>query len=244
MTQFTLVAVLLFAFISPCVAMGEGKEATSQILTSFPELTSLKLEEVGITIYYNPKSSEVLSDKPSQPTESNEEEPPVFHPLRSQLLGEKKGSFLIACDNGASDDPGCAILKEEGGNQKEVSKKIWGLIFIFPGDGSIYAEGHMNTMFNERKKYAWKNNAFSEVKQPYKYVGLDSTTKTAVTLVSSPSDKEVVATLPKGSPVTVLLNEGDHYLIKTPFGVLGWLTIQEGSMEENSPIKGIYYAGD
>lgn len=51
------------------------------------------------------------------------------------------------------------------------------------------------------------------------------------------------AVLPKGSTVTVLVNKGDNYLIKTPFGLLGWLKIKGGS-QEDTPILGIYWRGD
>jgi hypothetical protein len=41
-----------------------------------------------------------------------------------------------------------------------------------------------------------------------------------------------------------VLNEGeDWYLIKTPFGLVGWLKIEDFSQEADT-IEGLYFRGD
>ena len=80
-----------------------------------------------------------------------------------------------------------------------------------------------------------------EVKQPFYYVGLESTTRTRITTYSDTTHSRAVGTVPADTPVTVLVNLGQHYLIKMPYGLVGWTRIPRGY---DAPIRGIYFAGD
>ena len=212
-------------------------------MAAFPGLQQLRLKNEDITLYYDPALSQVLNDAHPEATIHANEGISVSRPLRTQLLGDGKGYFTIDCDAGESQDPGCNIQLERNGKLEPVIH-IPGLRFYFPGNGNIYVSGHNNTMFNARKKYQWRNGTFVEVRQPYSFVGLETTTKTAIEIFSSQDLKQVVASLPKESPVSVVLNEGEHYLLKTPFGLLGWIKIPVGASQDESPIVGIYFAGD
>ena len=97
-------------------------------------------------------------------------------------------------------------------------------------------------MFDQRKKFRLEKDKIIEVLQPYYYVGLESKVKKRINIYSTPQQDEVVASLPEGSPVTVLLNKGEQYLLKTSFGLVGWVLIPGGSQE--TPIEGLYFAGD
>ncbi|GBG13348.1 sorbosone dehydrogenase [Novimethylophilus kurashikiensis] len=218
-------------------------QATAEGVETFPGLRALHIKNADVTLYYDPKISTVLSG--NHPEAKNYEEAGVFisRPLRTQLLGLGKGFFTIDCDSGGSWDPGCTFLLENEGKLKKVFQTL-GLRFALPGNGNIYVEGHNDTMFNVRKKYGWHDGKCIEIKQPFNFVGLDTTTREPIELFSSQEYKQIVATLPKGSPVTVLLNEGEHYLVKTPFGLLGWVKIRDGVQQAESPIAGIYFAGD
>ena len=44
-------------------------------------------------------------------------------------------------------------------------------------------------------------------------------------------------------PIIELINEDEFYLIKTSFGLIGWVKIPECIISD-TPIKGLYYAGD
>lgn len=209
----------------------------------FPGLKQLQLKNEGVTLYYDPALSEIINgEHPEAKTHANEGIR-VSRPLRTQLLGSREGYFTIDCDSGESWDPGCTILQEKNGKLEPVIH-IPGLCFYFPGNGNIYVSGHNNTMFNTRKKYQWRNGTFVEVRQPFRLVGLETTTKAAIEIFSSKDYKQVVASLPKDSKVSVVLNEGEHYLLKTPFGLLGWIRIPDGTSRDESPIVGIYFAGD
>ena len=126
----------------------------------------------------------------------------------------------------------------------EPAGYIPGLEFYIPGTGAIYASGHTNTMFDTRRKYVLQGNELVEVKQPFYWVGLESKAKKDLVLYSGKDGKETIARIPKGSALTVVLNESESwYLIKTPFGLVGWLKIDGGSQEADT-IEGLYFRGD
>jgi hypothetical protein len=54
----------------------------------------------------------------------------------------------------------------------------------------------------------------------------------------------MVARVPKGSKVVVLLNQGDYYLIKTSFGLVGWLKLPDEPLGSKPTIEGLFVAGD
>lgn len=224
------------------ITAGADKAEVQEGMASFPGLKTLQMKNEDVTLYYKPEMSQVLSGKHPEIKRYNEAGIYISRSLRTQLLGAGKVYFTIDCDSGGSGDPGCTFLQEQNGNLKEIIH-IQGLRFAFPCDGSIYVEGHNNTMFNVRKKFEWHNGTFVEVKQPYNYVGLNTTTRESIKAFSSQEYKQAIASLPKGSRVTVIANEGENYLVKTPFGLLGWVKIQVAS-QEKSPIIGIYFAGD
>jgi hypothetical protein len=68
--------------------------------------------------------------------------------------------------------------------------------------------------------------------------------KDYLTIYSTPAQKEAVAAIPKGTMMTALLADNDdHYLIKTAFGLVGWLTIPADS-QVATVIDGFFFAGD
>lgn len=212
-------------------------------MNAFPALKTMELKDIGVTLHYSSDKSQVLTVPHPDAKDLNEGGIYIARPLRVQLLGENKSSFIIDCDSGGSADPSCSVLQEAGSQLKKLLT-IFGVRFAFPGNGSIYVDGHSNTMFNARRKFEWRNGSFVETPQPFRYVGLDTTTRTAITLYAKTDYKQPVASLPQDTAVTVLLNDGTAYLLKTPFGLVGWIRIAEGVIQENSPINGIYYAGD
>lgn len=118
----------------------------------------------------------------------------------------------------------------------------FGVHLVSPGNGVLYVSGHTNNMYDQRKKYELKNGKFSEIAQPYYYVGVKAKLKDRLSIFSDLSQKVEVARLGKGSNVEVLINKDDNYLIKTEHGLLGWAKIAYGNQE--TIIEGIYFRGD
>lgn len=175
------------------------------------------------------------------------------------LSNTSKDEYLVIFCEGMSADPFFEIYRIVGEKQEidssfqiyaiinDAKRKIGGisgLEIVIPGNGNVYVSGHTNNMFNMRRKFTLKDNQLEEIKQPFYYVGLVTETTQSVNLYSDISSKEITAQLPAGYGVEVLINKGNNYLIKTPFGLTGWISIPFGTFSEQTPIKGIYFAGD
>lgn len=243
MSRSRFLLLLAVSLMHVGASFGAGKPSSPDGMNVFRGLNALHLKNEDVTLYYDPEKSKILKGAHPEAKEYDEAGVFISRPLRSELLGAGKGFFTIDCDSGPSWDPSCTFKQEANGKLKEVAR-ISGLHFALPGNGIIYVSGHNDTMFNVRKKYEWRDGIFAEIKQPFSYVGLETTTKDNIQIFSSQDYTQIVAALPKGSPITVVLNQGDHYLVKTPFGLLGWVRIRDGVLQEDSPIVGIYFAGD
>ena len=46
----------------------------------------------------------------------------------------------------------------------------------------------------------------------------------------------------KGAELTVLINEGEFYLLKSAFGLVGWVKLNPSQSAED--IAGLFFAGD
>lgn len=218
------------------------------IQQAFPSLSKINLKELGyaywqeVNVYYDPALSVKLDGKNPDKDVYPEDVMLAHRVLRSQLLGKGKGDFFIDCTSGPSGDPGCIFSPVAAPLEK--SETIWGLNFVLPGDGTLYVSGHTNNMFSMHKKYEWRKDRFVEIQQPFSYVGLKTTVTRDLKLYNTRDDGQIVVSLPAGAEVTVLINDGNDYLLSTPLGLTGWVKVKDGVQEDVTTIRGIYFAGD
>jgi hypothetical protein len=207
----------------------------------FPGLQKIEYKDYfPVKIFYDRQITQVV-DKPLNAGPEHEGEPLVTRALKTKIDRAKGEEVYIDFDPGPSVDPSIVVTRV---GAKEPAGYIAGLNFYIPGTGAIYASGHTNTEFDTRRKYVLQGGELVEVKQPFYWVGLESKAKKDLVLYSGKDQKEAVARVPKGSALTVVLNEGeDWYLLKTSFGLLGWAKIEGGSQEADT-IEGLYFAGD
>ncbi len=190
-----------------------------------------------IVIRYNPAISKIIN-------QSIDDEMIVIKVLETAIAGSVGERYTVVFDEGPSDDPGFIINRLLPDGRQQEAGYLGGFELVIPGNGYVYVSGHTNTMFNTRRKYTLKKGSLREVAQPYYYVGLDTVTTQTISLYSDTGYKTKVAGLPAGYKVEVLINSGEDYLIKTPFGLTGWLKIPENVMLHETPVKGIFFAGD
>jgi hypothetical protein len=124
------------------------------------------------------------------------------------------------------------------------------------GRGVIYTSGNINHMFNMRGKFKLADGKVTEVKQPFLYVGVLGKMLKPAKLYSAKTGGDVVASLPVGYEVEVLLAEDYQkfgndvvqpraFLVRTKFGLVGWLILSEADATHFDPIiKGLGYMGD
>lgn len=202
---------------------------------SFQNLDSIKIGG-GISVLYNKATTKILNKDTVQ--ESN------YHftiVLQTKLDVNDTENYRLVFDEGPSADPHFIIYDK---TMKTELLNTGGTNIIIPSNGFIYVSGHTNNMFNCRKKYKYKNGTIEGVQQPFSYVGLETVALKDIIIYSDILYKQEVARVPANSQVTVLLNSGVDYLIKTPFGLVGWIRIEEDAHWGGSTIKGLYYAGD
>lgn len=175
------------------------------------------------------------------------------------LLGRYKNASMkeqvnILYSPGPSSDPHFLITDKNG-------KEIWtenAEEMCMNSNGIIYTSGNMNKMFNIRMKFQLADGKITEVKQPFYYVNVKGKLLKPVKLYSQKRDGIVVATLPVGYEIEVLLAEADtptdedgykelpmNYLARTDFGLVGWLRLTEDDTYYLDPvIKGLGFYGD
>jgi len=87
-----------------------------------------------------------------------------------------------------------------------------------------------------------------EVAQAGYYIGLKTQTNSFLTLYSEKNKQNKVAVLPKNYNIEVLLEKDDWIMIKTPFGLTGWVKLSDlttyDMSKENLSIKNFYFSGD
>ncbi|MFL5765564.1 MAG: hypothetical protein ACJ77K_16585 [Bacteroidia bacterium] len=154
-------------------------------------------------------------------------------------------SVVILFDGGMSDDPAFKIVSKSGKIIANISCRE----LFLNSSGTMYTSGHVNNMYNRKKKFQIKNDTVLEITQPFSYVGMKGKTLKDIVLYKDKTGDDIVARLPKGYEIEILLCESgakDYdmdriFLVKTDFGLLGWLRDEEIN---GGVLKELYYAGD
>ncbi len=161
----------------------------------------------------------------------------------TRLVKNSPARYLIVFDPGPSGDPEFIIYQIADNTKKKIIS-IRGEELIIPGNGVLYSTGFVDMMFNTRRKFLFHDGLIEEVQQPFYYVGLSTRVKRSIALYGDLSYKKQIAQLPEGSAVEVLINSNSDYLIKTPFGLVGWIKINYGEQCGSELIQGICFHGD
>lgn len=192
-------------------------------------------------ISYDAELSKLVNEPLNSKKARDEGEPDLTRVLSTRLNRESETRHSIDFDPGPSADPVFTITDEKSG--KKVGE-IAADALVVPGNGFIYSMGRTDKMHVERRKYAVREGKLVEIEQPFSYVGLESKAKVALTLTAKKGSGEVIASIPAGDELQVVLRDGEFLLIKTQFGLLGWWKFKTDVQADNAEIEGIYYAGD
>lgn len=225
----TLKLLMLFALIlfTPIVASAEPFQHLSVL--------QVKGAYMGSVIRFNKATTRILNE----PVNDSYHTP--VRVLITRILSTSDEEYLVIFDPGPSFDPEFKIYRIGNGKEEKI-KSIPGEELIIPGNGDVYSIVQANEYFVKRRKYSLKDGTLEEIKQPFYYVGLVSKTRMAIDLYADIDFVIKIAHLPEGSDVEVLVNKDYNYLIKTPFGLLGWAQLRGGCGDE--AIKGLCYHGD
>lgn len=185
----------------------------------------------------------------AQPRNDFEEIPD--HPAggyRTVLAGRidrgSKDEFELRYDDGPSCDPTFTLWRK---GADEPIGEFGGDHVVVPGNGFLYVIRRSNRSFEGREKWAIHKGELVEIAQPQYYVGVSTATLKPVVLLQQPqAGATVMANVPKGESVLVVLQQSvdgqDWYLLRTRFGLLGW-TADSGYGEERQ-FEDIQFFGD
>ncbi len=203
----------------------------------------------GIFIKYNKALSEVYNTKFKDLDKNDSFYPeggPAFYNtklIKTKIDQSSDKQYYVVYSSGPSGDPQFMFYKTT--NTEMPVFRVMALKVYIPGNGNIYVSGHTNNAFNMRRKYKVVNDELVETEQPFYYVGMKTKTLKPINLFASREFKKKTAYLPANYSIEVLLNEKGtaKYLIKTDFGLTGWVDLGSVGMMPDK-IDKLYYAGD
>lgn len=235
-------------FLSLCVWAQEKPRQ------SFDKLKKAKLLNAGIEFWYDPAVTTISDVAIKNAGESLSDEVRCFtedeyivahgYVVAKTLIAPADTCYVVYV---AGWDEGFRFCRPRA--EKELGA-LWahGLLVV-PGTGAVYTSHHRNN-FTARRKYELVNDSLVEVQQPYLYVGLKSKTLKEVKIYDTKEKSKLIATLPLGYEIEVLLAETDifdggkgFYLVRTSFGLCGWaeLAVAQG---EAVDVEGLMYLSD
>ncbi|MCU0638787.1 MAG: hypothetical protein MUF59_02815 [Candidatus Krumholzibacteria bacterium] len=236
-----IVALLCVPWQAALAGQGEGPAE---------ELTALKVRcdhlvnyfPDGITVEYDSALATVIDQFVEEGYFRDTGEYIQRRLITTRLAAGADTVYTVDFHPGFSLDPMFIIYGGEPGNLKPLGYGINGLHISFPGDGFFYLTGHTDNCFNQRRKFTVRDGAVVEIRQPFYYVGLQTVAKADFDLYLDIESTQVVGHVTSGTPITVVVNSGDSYLIKTPRDILGWTKFEAG--RQDTVIQGIFFFGD
>lgn len=161
--------------------------------------------------------------------------------LITSLTPDTTKRYTIVFSPGLSADPYFLIFDVAGDSLCFCGRTTFCTDIYIPGDGYIYTSGHADSMFDVRRKYTIRDGGLVEIPQPMLYVGMETVTTKKITLTHDRGGTGAIAELDAGTSITVLVNDGDDYLVLTPQGITGWTRIPSGLY---TPIRYLMFRGD
>jgi hypothetical protein len=221
-----------------------------------PGMKRLDLKHENIVVFYPAAAATPLDHAPAWTSGYRDAGVYVDVPLLL-ALGKGAPKLALACDSGGSNDPSCRLLTNADDADSVVFESP-GNRFVFRATGEIEVSGATDFMYDHRRLFRLDGVKWKEVAQPFRYVGIDGRTKAALTLTVTPHSLSAdvlpipIATLPAGTPLTILLNaaagddengQNPDYLVKTREGIVGWANIPQHA-DGTSDVEGLTYSGD
>lgn len=164
--------------------------------------------------------------------------------LAGRLAAADPQGYEVRYDGGPSCDPTFSLWKE---GAAEPIGEFGGDHLVLPGNGFLYVIRRSNRSFEGREKWQLLDGALSEVVPSHYYVGLDTHTRRALSLLQAPTPgSAAIAALPAGESVRIVVQQvigsRDWYLVRSRFGLLGW--IEDSAYGEDRAFEDLQFFGD
>ncbi len=238
-----VVLLLFMCIMYPCLSFGE-----QPIPDSFKQYVAYTLG--WNSVFLDPE----LAEKADIIYESGSKE-------TIQAIDFPLGNYSVSVsfDPGPSDDP-AFVLDFGAGEEYLLGKTLY-----ISSSGSLYLVRRLNDYFEKRLKYRLSDGTLEEIQQPFYQVDLQCETSTPLSMYERPcNDGNVIATLPQGASVHILVMKNDEkgcpadiipdnelrdpvnsYLVSTPFGLVGWVASSGGFDDRpGKPLGCLLFLGD
>ena len=233
-------------------------ESVASIRAAFPALTYLSvkpMENLGTTatVAYTANGTTIINKARKSlpathllhPTQDLSDDDVLL--METSLGGAQR--YYVVFSLGPSMDPSFFFVRTDAKDEKDW-QEVPATAIAIPGNGSIFAATRTNSYFTKRRKYTVSPDGLRELPQPYFSVGLKTRAIKPVTLYASPNERDVVAQLPAGHELEVVLTDDRQdkqsrtcFLVKTPMGLLGWVWVPSSQYRADT-IEGISWWGD
>ncbi|MBK8066120.1 MAG: SH3 domain-containing protein [Rhodanobacteraceae bacterium] len=164
--------------------------------------------------------------------------------LAGRLDRNSQDRYEVRYDDGPSCDPTFTLWRE--GDEAPLGE-FGGDHLVLPGNGFLYVIRRSNRSFEGREKWAVRKGQLVEVTQSHYYVGVHTHTRKTVKLLQTPAaGAETIAAVPPGERVQIVVQQvidgRDWYLVRTPFGLLGWT--EDAAYGEDRQFEDLQFFGD
>jgi hypothetical protein len=217
-------------------AMIPADQRIEKVLQFDPSLAPITI----VTTKALAREPKLPADEPKYQKFYEEADVYMAYAIDVKLKADDKDYHVVRCDSGGSNDPECVFSLSQDPEKEGVA--IPGLVFVVPGDGCVYSGGHTNNMFSARALHCATDGMLKEVAQPFSYAGFQSKALREIKLYAGQNSGQVVTTIAPGAFVEVVLQDGDHFLVRDGFGLTGWAKVEQA--QQATDIDGLYYNGD
>ena len=170
--------LLLFVLaILPC-----GSAFCADPSTWFPELTRLDLKDEGVRVWYPKANAKPVTTPPAYLKDYDDAGVFGAQPLLLDL-GHGLPTLALACDSGPSNDPSCRLLRKFDDPASAIFESA-GNDFVFLTTAEIYVFGGTDYTYDHRRLFRYDGKHFTEIAQPFRYVGIEGKTKAPLALTS------------------------------------------------------------
>lgn len=221
----------------------------------FPDLARLDLKDARVRVWYPKSMAHAVTSPPPYLKEYDQAGVYAAEPLLLEL-GHGLPKLAVACDSGPSNDPSCRLLTKFDDPASGIFESA-GNEFVFLPSAEIYVFGDTDQLYDHRRLFRFDGKRFTEVAQPFRYVGVEGTTKAPLALTfargaKTKEAKQIMITLASNTPVTILLNvagednefgQNPDYLVRTREGLVGWAHIPT-QPDGTTIVEGLRFAGD
>lgn len=159
-----------------------------------------------------------------------------------QLNNNQQIDFYY-CEGPSADPTFYAVLNDE------IIFKEFGKTLHLKGK-TLYIEGKANSYFDKKRKFVYQNGQYNETIQPFYYIGIKGKLNHSIVIYQNEELINKVATLPIGYEIEIIggkINTENQtlnkVLVKTKFGLLGWVNFNPFDLE-NPLLDNFRYSGD